>query len=515
MIESSPVRNHRIAKNTIFLYLRTIIMTAISLFTSRLTLEALGIDNYGIYNVVGGFVGLMSFVSGSISGSISRFITFGLGKGNDKQLKVIFSTSVNVQLAISFIILIMGETIGIWFVSNELNLPPDNSVIANWVLQCSLITFVASMLTVPYSACIVAHEKMAVFAYMTIIDVSLKLIFVYTLFITPFNVLITYASALSIVSILNVGIYYLYCIRHFKECRYEAILDKKLLKEMSGFAGWSFLGNTAYLFNTQGVNIIINLYFGVTLNAARGIVTQVTGAIMTFINNFTMAFNPQITKSFAEGNQPYLFSLICRGAKFSFFLLLLVLIPVEIETPYLLGLWLKEVPPFTSSFLRLQLLCDSILVIGTSGYTAIMATGNIRNYQIAVTIVGCLVFPITWIAYYFGAPAIVTYLIFIPIYICLIIIRLKFLKKLLQFPLSEFLYTTLLPIGKVCFLAIPIPLLLSLNMVDNFMRLVVITLVSLICTSFTIYMCGLSTREREIIRLKLQCILTEKILHKK
>lgn len=472
----------------------------ISLFTSRLILEALGVDNFGIYNVVGGFVSMFTIISGSLSGSISRYITFGIGKGDIKQVSILFSTSVNVQLILSVIIILIGESIGIWFLNCQLNIPEGRMIAANWVLQCSIFSFVLNLLSTPYNACIIAHERMNVFAYMTILDVVLKLLFVYLLFITFFDKLITYAASLLLINALMRGIYGFYCKRNFEECTYHYILDKKILKDMTGFAWWSFFGNAAYMFNTQGVNMAINIYFGVVLNAARGIVGQVEGAVLSLVNNFTTAFTPQITKSYAEGNLDYMFSVICRGSKFAFLLLWMIVVPLEIEAPTVLSLWLKTVPEYTILFLRLALFCSLIMQLGNPCFTAIMATGNIRNYQIAVTLVGCLVFPLTIIAYHFGGSPQLTYYIYMIIYFGLIFIRLYYMKKLIGFDPMIYVRKSLFPLIPVILLSFIAPIGVTMLMNEGILRLVLVTVTSILWNVIVIYLCGLSYGERNKIR---------------
>lgn len=501
--ESSTSKNKRIAKNTLLLYARSLCTMVISLFTSRLTLEALGVDNFGVYNVVGGLVGLFSIISGTITNSISRFLTYGLGKQDPKQLRILFSTSVNIQLALCVIIILFGETIGLWFVTQKLNIPSESIYAAHWVFQCSILTFCVGLLSAPYNACIIAHEKMGIFAYMTIFDVVLKLIFVCLLFITPFNVLITYAVALMLISLMGRIIYGAYCIRHFEECHYQRIFDKSIFKEMATFAGWSFFGNTTYIVNTQGINMIINIFFGVTLNATRGIVSQVDVAVLTLINSFTTAFTPQIIKSYAEGNIPYFNSLITRGTKFTIFLFILIVIPLEIEAPYVLHLWLKEIPPYSVLFLRLWLICSCISQMGVSSNTAIMATGKIKKYQITITFVGCLVFPLSLIAYYFGAPPEATYLFFIPIYIIILYLKMIFMKSLFGLSLHTYIKKAVLPIFNVSILAIPLPMALAIFMPDGLLELILVILTSLLTTSATIYLFGLDRNERILISTKI------------
>lgn len=508
MVDSSTTRNKRIAKNTLLLYVRTIVIMIISLFTSRLTLEVLGVDNYGIYNVVGGFVGMMSIISGTITSSISRYLTFGLGKGDLNELNRLFSTSLNVLFALSAIILIIGESFGLWFIFHKLNIPSDRVYAAHWVFQCSLLSFIVNLINVPYNASIISHEKMGVFAYMTLLDVGIKLIFVYCLFITPFDVLITYSVLLCLVGIMMRLIYGSYCARHFEECHYSLTFDKGIFKEMAGFAGWNFLGNTAYILNTQGVNMTINIFFGVALNAARGVVGQVEGAVMTLVNNFTVAFTPQITKSYAEGNLDYMYSIVCRGTKFSIFLLLYILIPLSIESNTVLHLWLKDVPPQTSEFLILTLICNASLLMGSAAYTAIMATGNIRNYQISVTLIACLIFPLTWLSYKLGYPASSTYYIYMSIYIILVFYRMKFLRKLLKFPIKMYFTESILPIILVSIVAAIIPLYISRLIDDGISRLIIVVLASIITTSATIYLIGFTKNERKSINGKIITILS-------
>lgn len=480
----------------------------ISLFTSRLTLEVLGIDNFGIYNVVGGFVGMMIIFSGTVTASISRYLTFGLGKGDMEELKRLFSTSLNVLFTLSAIIVIVGESFGLWFIFHKLNIPSDRISAAHWVFQCSLLSFIVNLISVPYNASIISHEKMGVFAYMTMLDVVVKLLFVYCLFITPFDVLITYSVLLCFVGIMMRVIYGVYCSRHFEECHYKQVFDKAIFKDMAGFAGWNFLGNTAYIMNTQGVNMTINVFFGVALNAARGVVGQVEGAVMNLVNNFTVAFTPQITKSYAEGNLDYTYSIVCRGTKFSIYLLLYIIIPLCIEADTVLHLWLKEVPPQTAQFLILTLICNASLLMGSAAYTAIMATGNIRNYQISVTLIACLIFPLTWLSYRLGCPASSTYYIYMSVYIFLVFYRMKFLKRILNFPIRMYLTESILPIIYVSIIAVLIPLSVSILVGDGILRLFVVVICSLISTSATIYVIGLTKNERVSVNFKAKTIFS-------
>lgn len=423
----------RIVQNTIFLYFRTIIILLVNLYMSRVILENLGITDYGVYNAVGGVIAMFSVVSGALSSSISRFITFELGKENSPRLHNIFSSSLNIQIGIAFLIIFISEPIGIWFLNNHMNIPLDRINAANWVLQCSLITFCINLISVPYNACIIAHEKMSAFAYISILEAILKLIVAFTLPIILFDKLIIYAILLVLVAIIVRSTYSIYCKRNFDECHYKFIYDKELLKEMTGFAGWNFLTNTAYIFNTQGVNILINLYFGVALNAARGIATQVEGAVMQFVNNFTMALNPQITKSYAQGNKQEMFSLVCLGSKFSCFLMMFFAIPLIFEADYILSLWLKNVPQHTVTFVQLSVIAAIIDKMGITCTTACLATGKAKEYTIWISTVGSLMFFLTWTCFFIGLAPESAYISYMITYVLVNITRLVMMKRLHDF----------------------------------------------------------------------------------
>lgn len=495
--------NKRIAKNTLLLYIRTIFVMLVTLYTSRVILNTLGVSDFGIYNVVGGVVAMFSVISGSLSSSISRFITYELGHGDINKLKRIFSTSVNIQIGISLVILILAEIFGVWFLNTKMNIPTNRLIAANWVLQCSLISFIINLISVPYNACIIAHERMSAFAYISILETVLKLVVVYMLLISPYDKLITYAILLVIVSLIIRLIYGWYCNRNFSESRYKFVYDKPLIKEMTGFAGWSFFGNGAYMLNTQGVDMLINIFFGVTLNAAKGVASQVQNAVMQFVNNFTVAVNPQITKSYAAGDMEYMYKLVCRGARFSYFLLLIFIIPIVCEADYILRLWLKTVPEYAPVFLRLTLFGSLMTLLGNSMITAVSATGDIKRYQLWVTIVGCLVFPLTWMAFQFGLPPETTYIIYIAIYFLLNFVRLHIVKDLLKFPVKLYLTDVMGRILAVSIISFILPLLVISNFEQSFLRLCISCIIGITSTVLTILWLGLETSERKIIYNKL------------
>ena len=500
MSNQSSDNNTRIAKNTLLLYVRMLFTMAVSLFTSRVILNTLGVEDYGINNVVGGIVTMFSVLSGSLSASISRFITFELGKGNLQRLKTIFSTGVNIQLGMSILVVVVAEAVGIWFLNTKMNIPAERMNAANWVFQCAILTFVLNLLSVPYNAAIIAHEKMSAFAYISVVEVSLKLIIVYMLMISPFDRLETYAVLLLLVGAVIRFIYGYYCKRHFEECTYHFVIDKPVLKEMTGFAGWNFLGNGAYMLNTQGVNILMNLYFGVAANAARGVATQVDATLKQFVNNFTTAVNPQITKSYAQGDLDYMHKLVCRSAKFSAFLMMFFAVPIILETNTILTIWLKMVPDYAVIFLQWIIISSFVdTVLANSLVTSMFATGNIKRYQVIVTTVGCLVFPFSWIAFKLGYPPEISYILYFVIYTILLGVRLYLLKDMVKLPVMMYVRDVLyrvLPVIGISFIS---PMIIRFSMQEGWKRLVLLSVVSTIVTAIVEFQIGLTKNERKFI----------------
>lgn len=507
MSNQTSDNNKRIAKNTIFLYIRMIFMMAVTLYTSRVILNALGVEDYGIYNVVGGFVAMFAVLSGSLSSAISRFITFELGKGDIQRLRTVFSTGVNIQIAMSIFIILIAEGLGIWFLNTQMNIPEGRMPAANWVFQCAILTFVINLLSVPYNAAIIAHEKMSAFAYIGILEVILKLGIVFLLLVSPFDRLVSYAVLLVLVGLLIRIIYGIYCKRHFEECTYHFIIDKGYLKEMTGFAGWNFLGNCAWLLNTQGVNILMNLYFGVAVNAARGIATQVDAALRQFVNNFTTAVNPQITKSYAQGDLTYMHKLMIKSSKFSAFLMLFFAIPIILEGQTILLIWLKTVPahavPFVS-WVAISMFAEP--VFSNSYVAAMLATGKIKKYQIIITTTGCLVFPFSWLAFEFDFAPESSYLIYFLVYTMLLFVRLVLLREMVKIPIMMFFRDVLVKVLPVMAIGFILPALVSFSLDAGWLRLILVCVVSTVSVAFSTYRIGLSVGERKFVLEKVKTI---------
>ena len=508
-IQSSD-NNKRIAKNTLLLYFRLVLTMGIGLFTSRVVLNVLGVEDYGVYNVVGGVVAMFSLFTGSLSAAISRFLTYELGKGRTKRLNVVFSTSVNIQLVLAILVSLLAEIGGVWFLNVHMNIPVTRMVAANWVLQFSLLTFAVNLISVPYNAAIIAHEKMSAFAYISILEVILKLLVVYALYVSPIDKLETYAGLLALVALIVRCVYSIYCSRHFEECHYKFVFDKTLLGQMTGFAGWNLLGTGAYLFNTQGVNIIINIYFGVAVNAARGVASQVEGIIRQFVTNFTTAINPQITKSYAIGDINYMCSLVCRGAKFSYLLMFFFAVPFMFETETFMRLWLKTYPPEAPLFLRLSMIGTLFDILGNATANAAWATGNVKKYYIVVSGIGCMVFPLTWIAFSRGMDAYTTYIVFMIVYLALVFVKLHIIKGLFGFPCKKFYKDVFGRIVPVTILSFVLPAFVYLYMDKGLLRTFTVVAVSAISTSSITFFIGMTKSERN----KMTIIFKKKLLRK-
>lgn len=495
--------NKRIAKNTMLLYFRMLFIMIISLFTSRINLQSLGAEDFGIYNVVGGVVAMFSVFSGSLATAISRFITFELGKDNKERLSKIFSTAVSIQFLLSLFIIIVAEFAGVWFLNNKMIIPEDRLNSANWVLQLSIFSFAVNLISVPYNAAIIAHEKMSAFAYISIFEVVMKLLICYYLFISPIDKLVTFSVLLFVLSISLRLIYGMYCKKHFEECHYNLILDKKLFKEIAGFAGWSSFTLVAYSLYNSGLNILLNLFFGPVVNAARGIAVQVQNAVQGFSRNFQTAINPQIIKSYAEGDLQRVYSLIFIGSKFSFFLVFFLSLPIILEADIILSIWLKDVPEHTVAFVRLILVIVTIDSIGGPLYCAQQATGKIRNFQLITGILMLMILPVSYIALKFGAEAEAVYIVYISILSIVQLISIVLINRMIKMPLIGFLKEVGLKIMFVVVTSIILPLTVYHYFSNGTTAFFIVCITCVMSTVISIYFCGLSQKERSLVNSKI------------
>ena len=485
-MSATSVNNRRIAKNTLLLYIRMLLIIIVGLYTSRVVLNTLGVTDYGIYNVVGGIVSMLAFLNSAMVAASQRFISFELGTGNLERLKKVFCTSVSIHIALAFIILLIAETIGLWFVNTHLNIPTERMTAANWVYQCSILTLILTVVSVPYNSCIVAHEHMKAFAYVSIVEAVLKLLIVYILLVGNIDKLILYAILVAGVAFIVRIIYGIYCKRHFEECSYRFVFDRRLFKEMFAFAGWSVIGNLGFSFKDQGSNIILNLFFGTAVNAARGVAMQVNGIISNFSSNFTMALNPQITKQYAAGDVESSMKLVYAGCRYSFYLLLLITVPVMINREYLLKLWVMASPIVT----------------------ALQATGKIKVFQITICLIMLSELPLAYLILKNGGEP---YMAMYPtILVMLVGLFARFILLKRQMPTYRLRYFTInivcknLLIGLFCFL---ISAWVHGFFQQNIIWFLLTSLIAFVISSLVIYATGLFKEER----LKLTLLIRNKI----
>ena len=503
----------RIAKNTGLLYIRMLVMMVISFVTTRVMLKALGVDNYGINNVVGGLVSMFSMLSASLSGAVSRFFTFGLGKGDMKHLRVVFSTSINIHIVLAVIVLIAIETIGVWFLNHRMVIAPNRLEAANWVLQCSTIIFSINLLSVPYRAAIIAHERMSAFAYLTIFDATAKLLIVCAIYFYGGDKLKLLAVLNIIPAIISQVIYWRYCKCNFVECRYQCVYDKKLFAEIFSFAGWSFIGNTAGLMKNEGVNVVINTFFGASINAARGIAMQVNGMVMQFISNFTMALNPQIIKDYASGQLERMHKLMFQGTKLSYYIFMILSIPVIFEIESFLQVWLGEVPAHTVLFTRLVLVLSLAEIVSQTLITAQTATGKIKVYQMVVGGILLLNLPVSYLLLRWGwFPEITVIVAIIVSQLCLVA-RLWFLRRMISFPVKEFVRRVYCNVILVTLLALIVPVTCYVLMPSGVVRFFVLCSLSVLSSAAAIYLVGCNRDERAMI-VKAAKSITAKFCHR-
>ena len=494
--------NKRIAKNTLMLYFRMLVMMAVSLYTSRVVLDTLGVSDYGIYNVVGGFVTMFSLISGAMTTATQRFLSFAIGEGKTKEVTSLFSTAVIIHIGLALIILVAGETIGVWFVANKMNFPPGRYTAAIWVFEFSLLTFLVSVINVPYNAAIIAYEKMSAFAYISIIEVVLKLVIVYLLLITPFDRLIFYAILMAVVQLGVQLIYASYTHRKIKTCHCNWKLNHEYLKQMTSFVSWNLIGSLAGVCKDQGLNVVLNLFFGAAVNAARGVAVQVSTAINRFVTNFQMAMNPQIVKLYAAGDKPTMFKLVFRGSRFSYMLLLCLSLPVVIEAPFILNVWLVKVPQYTIIFLRLIIMIALVDSLSNTLITSMHASGKVRDYQIVVGGLSLLTLPLAYVLLKMGLAPYYAMVASLFISVVCLFARVALLVRTIDFPAISFLKQVALRMFIVTVISYVIPFLVYKAVNVNWFSFIYVCLISFISGVAASWFLGTEKHEREVILSK-------------
>lgn len=500
--------NKRIAKNTLVLYIRMLFTMFITLFTTRITLQALGVEDLGIYNVVGGVVVIFDFVSSSLTNATQRYLNIAMGQNNILLAKQYFSQSLLLHLIFSAIILFLGETIGLWFVQTQLEIPIEKYQAVFWVYQCSIITVIISLLRIPYNSAIIAHEQMSVFAYLGIIESLLKLVIAYVIVYYTFgDKLILYAILMLVLPFLLLFCYYKYCIQHYGECKFKYYWDKKTIYEMIRFISYNSYGCAAWSIGIKGLDILLNIFFGPVVNGAWALAQTVNGAVIRFINNIFTAVNPQIIKSYANHDYSYMMTLANKTTKFTFFFILLIILPIILNAEYILQIWLKDVPKYTVTLTQLSLIEAAFLILSNTLWTVSYGTGKIKNIQVYGRTITLLNLPISYITLkiypYYYLPICITIIthFFYWLYIVYDV------NKIIKFGLINYSKEVCIPIISV--MLISFCGLIPLSKIDwnnPIAKLICTTTIILIYSIIVTYLFGTTKSERKVLYNYLQKI---------
>ena len=491
----------RLAKNTLYLYSRSIFCLLVSLYSSRLILQALGVDDYGINNAVAGFASMFTLVTGSLSSAISRFLTFEQGTGNEQRQKQIFSISLNLMIGFALLILILAESLGIWFVQNKMTIPDGRETAALWAFRCAVLTVMTGLLVSPFNSALLSHEKMGFYAVISVIEAVLRLGLALFLTFGHYSIdrLILYAFAWSLCT-LGLQVFAIaYSAFLFPECRFRFVFDKLLFKELFGYAGWNFIGNVSGTLSGQGVNTLINIYLGPAVNAARGLSNTVRRAITMFVNNFTLALTPQITKSYAAKDIDYVKYLTYRGSRFSFFIMFLISLPVILETEFVFKLWLGLVPDHTVNFNRLTLITCLIGLMYSIFVNVINASGKIRNYNLITSLIVLLQFPTSWGFLKAGFQPEIVYFIVIGSSICCFFVTHHIVRRIIDYNYNELLSEIFIPELKVIICSLIAPLFSVLLLPYGWWRFLITCTLCVLGTIPSILFLGCKKGEREYI----------------
>lgn len=492
--------NQRIAKNSILLYLRTFLIMLVSLYTVRVTLNILGFEDYGIYNAIGGVVAVVAFLSNTLTSVSLRYFSFHLGKNNPTELKIYFNAVLTIYFVIAIIVALIAEILGYWLLNNYLTIPSSRLTAAFWVYHFSVFSLIVNFIQIPYNSIIIARERMDVFAYLSIVEVLLKLAVVFILRYVNYDSLILYSILLFVVAVLKWLFYYVYSSINFEETKFCIVRDISIYKELGKYLGWNTFGVCSAVVKTQGLVVILNVFFGPIVNAAYAIAHQINSAVNQFVSSFLLAVQPQIVKKYAEGEVQRMFTLIYRASKYSFFLLMIVAIPCILELPLILRLWLTEYPDYTVGFSIILIICALVDSLCIPLVTSIQATGKIKSYNIVISLAFLAFVPICIIAIKMGADAYSTLIISFVVTVLAQVVRVRYVIKLLNMPLKDYLKEVILKLIIVMTLSIMAPYLLSLLLSDSIVRLVIITITSVILSSALIFSLGMSEEERRSIK---------------
>lgn len=489
--------NKRVAKNTAYMYIRMAFSMLVGFYTSRVVLQVLGVEDYGLYNVIGGIISIFTVLNSALINTTSRFITVSLAKGDKKDTNKVFNMTLLLHFFVGLFIVMLGETVGLWYLHNKLVIPVGREVAAEWLYQFTIVSAFFTTINVPYSASIIAHEKIDFYAIVQLVDVFLNLGIVLLLRVAPFDRLIFYASLILLVKILNVTVNFIYCRRFFNEVRFLLYWSWAKFKEILKFIGWALVGNFSNMFYTQGINLMLNAFCGPAVNAARGIAVQVQGVVAQMANNVQTAINPQIMKNYAVNNLERMHMLICASSRFCYYLLFLIALPIMLEADYILELWLGIVPDHTVNFIRLTLVASLLDAFINPMFTANLASGKLNQYYIPVSVVS---FGFMFITYF----AIKTTGIPESVFICYlamvslgVVVRIFVMRKQVQLPKRIYIKKAIFPAIAVTVLASILPILTHMSIENSIIRLVSTLCVSTISIGICVITIGITKNERE------------------
>lgn len=501
--------NKRIVRNTAMLYFRMFLIMAVSLYTSRVVLEMLGVEDFGIYNVVGGIVTVMGVLNGAMAVSVQRYLTYELGKEDQVRLKQTFSMCITIFLLFAFILLVLAESLGLWFLNTQLIIPAERITAANWVYQFSILSAIATLIYTPYNAAIIAHEKMSVYAYVSIMEVILKLGVAFALGVFPCDRLAGYGLLLMLTSIIVTAVYMTYCVRNYEECRFFFYWEKGLFMQLLSYSAWNMFGSFAGIAKGQGLNILLNMFFSPVVNASRGIAYQVNSAATQFFSNFYTAVRPQITKYYAQNDLKDMFELVFRSSKFSFFLVWIIALPVLVETPYIIQSWLGQLPEYVVPFTRIIIIISAVDAMATPLMTTAHATGNIKLYQFVVGTLTILIIPISYVALKIDdcSPTVVFWISLI-VSIVNLFARLWIVRRLVNFPVWLYVKKIFAIMILIASVSAIVPIYVSYYMESSLLNCCLVCTLCVFSSCFCIYFLGLTQSEKafmaEFVKKKLK-----------
>lgn len=496
----SEQNSQRVAKNTLYLFLRMILVMGVQLFTSRIILQTLGFEDFGIYNVVGSVVVFFSFLQAALRNATYRYLAFELGTGNNDRLRKIYSMAINSHLLLALIFFVLLEAGGVWFLNAKLNIPENRMYAANWAYQFSLITFCLGVVRTPYESNIIAHERMDFYAFLSIVEVVLRLVIVYALLLSPVDKLIMYSLLMTLVYVLLSLCYWIYCKIKFNDCKFIRCWDPDIIKQFCSYSGWSLLVNGACIVRSQCISIFFNLFLGVVANAALGIANQVISAMNSFVSNFTQAYNPQLIKSYASKDMGYFNTLIFSTSKLSYYLLFIISVPIVVNIDFVLNIWLGDYPEMTSVFIETIVLYYLIDALQSPLVTAVHATGKLKTHQIIVASIVFGMIPIAYLLLYIGLPGFWVLILNALCNLVCAVARTIYMKRLINLDLAKYMKDVVCPVSVVTMLSLPLPIYLLVSLEAGWNSFFINSIVSVVIASVVVYLIGLNQAEKNMLK---------------